>query len=187
MSEPREPVLDRHKKEYKRANRAFDEISHKSWKHIEQPSGDYSISLLKKQADTAKNLVQKINLLISSLQEASNSNQVEEESKSPATPRTLSKIAGIALKDLAESSGYSRQWLLHLFNKDRNAFEDILFVEMRSRLNDRISNEVEQLQTEEDLLREYNEKVKELRTAEDVKVEMSENLDLLINKIQKAK
>lgn len=71
-----------------------------------------------------------------------------------ATPAQLSKKGNINLVELAERTGYTRQWLLQLFNQNRKAFQDLLFQEMEKDLEVNINNEVAAIRTASQIKKE---------------------------------
>lgn len=73
-----------------------------------------------------------------------------------ATPGKLAKHGQINMLDLSRRTGYSRQWLLQLFNKNRESFEALLITEM-----------------EKDLLLEIEREIAAIRTAEQIKKDLT--------------
>lgn len=63
------------------------------------------------------------------------------------TPSALSKKGGLSLKQVAEHSGKTRQWLNWQFEKDQDVFKEILFNAMRKQCAIDIQIAMEKIQT----------------------------------------
>lgn len=72
------------------------------------------------------------------------------------TPAKVSKKGSISLIDLSRRTGFTRQWLLQLFNKNRKAFDDLLIIEMEKDLQENINREIAAIRTPAQIKKEMN-------------------------------
>jgi hypothetical protein len=83
------------------------------------------------------------------------------------TAGKLSKHVLINLKDLAVSTGITRQNLSHLFNQDREAFDDLLVAEMKKQLAIDIETEIAAIRTrtqiKNDLTAQMRQRIEEIK------------------------
>lgn len=63
------------------------------------------------------------------------------------TASILAKAGNLTQAQIGAVHGYSRQWLQILFNRDRSAYQDVLFEAMRVKLNKDIEEAIEKRQT----------------------------------------
>jgi hypothetical protein len=180
MKYPRRPLLHRRKIEFKKTISALALLTEEITVQEDSEDDTPTVDMLKKFVALTTTLNQRSKLLIEELAEASGEDQVI----SPATPGVLSAIGQIKLKDLADSSGTTRQMLLHKFRKDRPAFEEVLFNEMREQLKIDIAKVVESSLSEKELEKKIKAMRDGIRTVEEIKADLTQDMENRMVKIK---
>jgi hypothetical protein len=188
MKYPRRPLLHRRKMEFKQSIAAMALLTEEI--KMQEDSGDDTpaADLLKKFVALTTALNQRSKLLIEELAEAGGDDQVI----SLATPGTLSAgtlsaIGHIKLKDLADSSGITRQMLSHKFRKDRHAFEEVLFEEMKRQLKADIAKAVKSSPTEKQIEKKIKSMREGIRTVAEIKADLTQDMEDRMEKIKGTK
>jgi hypothetical protein len=183
MKYPRRPLLHRRKMEFKKTISELALLTEEI--KMQEDSGDDTpaADLLKKFVALTAALNQRSKLLIEELAEAGGDEQVI----SLATPGTLSAIGHIKLKDLADSSGTTRQMLSHKFRKDRLAFEEVLFEEMKRQLKADIAKAVKSSPTEKQIEKKIKAMREGIRTAAEIKADLTQDMEDRMEKIKGTK
>jgi hypothetical protein len=182
MKYPRRPLLHRRKMEFKQSIAAMALLTEEVKKQ-EGADDTPSADLLKKIVALTTTLNQRSKLLLEELAEAI----VEDTTNSPATPGVLSAIARIKLKNLADSSGITRQMLLHKFRKDRPAFEEVLFNEMGEKLKVDIAKEVMSSPSEKEIEKNIKAMREGIRTVKEIKADLTQDMEDRMEKIKRTK